>query len=125
MTRISTSATPITHSDCGRIAAPSTRMGASPEKEASWWNSLPHTTSASPRRKMEAPMVMMMSVTTEALRALSMANLASSTPPSMAAAQPIRIASGSGRPAAVSVAALMPPIMMNSPWAKLMTVLAL
>ena len=68
---------------------------------------------------------MMISVTVSAWRAGSIASFSSSRPTATAA----RIASGtaaaSGSPAPTSVTALMPPIITNSPCAKLITPLAL
>ena len=70
-------------------------------------------------------MVIMMSDTTSALPAGSMASFSSSSPTSAAISTARTIARGSGTPAEVSITADTPPIMMNSPWAKLITPLAL
>ena len=75
--------------------------------------------------KSDAPMVMMMSVTTSALRAGSIANFSTSRPARPAMPTASRMANGSGMPAVTSTAADIPPNMMNSPCAKLITPLAL
>jgi hypothetical protein len=80
---------------------------------------------AAPRRKIEAPIVMMIRVTTEAPRAVSTANLSSAMPTRVAATIASPIATGMGSPAATSETVAMPPIMTNSPWAKLITWLEL
>ena len=71
----------MTQSDCGVSVAPSTSIGWSPEKLGSRWNCLSKTTWARPRRKIDAPMVMMISVTTLAPRAGSIASLFSAHRP--------------------------------------------
>ena len=78
-----------------------------------------------PRKKMEAPMVMMIKVTTGASRACSTASFSSAKPATTAAAIAIAAAMGTGTPPWASIAVVSPPIMTNSPWAKLMTWLAL
>ena len=65
---------------CGRIVAPMMRIGVSPEKAGKRWSCLSKTSCATPRMKIEAPMVMMMSDTTGAPRAGSIASLLSATP---------------------------------------------
>ncbi len=120
-----TSVTPNTHRLCGSIVAPSTSSGWSPEKAGSACVPLPSFTCTSPRMNSEAPMVMMISVTTSAFFAGSMASFSTSRPPSAAAATAMAMASGSGMPCELINAAAMPPSMMNSPWAKLITPLAL
>ena len=57
-----------------------TAMGSSPEKAGKRCSCLSKTICAVPRRKIEAPMVMMISATTEALRAGSIASLLSAMP---------------------------------------------
>ncbi len=74
---------------------------------------------------MDAPIVMMMSVMTDAWRAGSTAARSSTRPTATAIATAATIASGSGRPAAPRNTVAMPPSMTNSPWAKLITWLAL
>ena len=69
-----------TQSDCGRMVAPRIWIGVSPEKAGKRWSCLSKTSCATPRMKIEAPMVMMMSETTGAPRAGSMASLLSATP---------------------------------------------
>ena len=86
---------------------------------------LSQTSCATPRRKIDAPIVMMISVTMSAFFARPTARRSSARP--TIAAMPIapRIATGMGTPVATRETALMPPIITNSPWAKLMTRLAL
>ncbi len=115
-----TAAPPSTQKLCGRIAAPPKRIGASPEKAGSEWNCLSKTTCASPRRKIEAPMVMMISVTAEAARRFDgepVQQQADAHGDAMATSA----ASGSGTPAAATNTVVMPPIMTNSPCAKFTT----
>jgi len=73
-------------------------MGVSPEKCGSAEISLPHSSSATPRRKMDAPMVMMMVATTEAPRAGAMAKRCSIIPTSMVINTARIAASHTGRP---------------------------
>ncbi len=82
---------------------------------------LSQTTCARPRRKIDAPIVMMISVTTSALRARPTASHSSSSPTTPVAATAPRRAIGIGSPEPMNDTALMPPIITNSPWAKLMT----
>ncbi len=70
-------------------------------------------------------MVMMMSETTEAPRACSTASFSSATPAATAARMATAAASASGTPSPTSMAVVRPPIMTNSPWAKLITWLTL
>ena len=70
-------------------------------------------------------MVMMISVTVSALRAGSIASFSSSSPTTTAASTASGTAAASGRPAPTRVTALMPPIITNSPCAKLIAPLAL
>ena len=65
---------------CGRMVAPRIWIGVSPEKAGKRWSCLSKTSCATPRMKIEAPMVMMMSETTGAPRAGSIASLLSATP---------------------------------------------
>jgi hypothetical protein len=116
-----TAETPSTHSDCGRMVAPASEIGLSPEKCGSAWLPFPSVTSTRPRRIIDTPMVMMMMLTTSALRAGAMARRSTMRPIRPTISTPIRIASGRGRPAVVRNTAAMPPSMMNSPCAKLMT----
>ena len=111
-----------THRLCGSIVAPASTIGLSPENGASAWAPLPIVASTPPRRTIETPMVMMMRVVTSAPRAGSIAILATMQadrddrgrrrrrPPAAGARQP-----------ATRNAAIMPPSMMNSPCAKLIT----
>ena len=62
---------------CGRMVAPRIRIGVSPEKAGKRWSCLSKTSCATPRMKIEAPMVMMISDTTGAPRAGSIASLLS------------------------------------------------
>ena len=117
--------TPSTHRLCGRMVAPAIWMGASPEKGLSAWIFLSHVSVARPRSRIEAPIVMMISVTTEAPRAGSTANFSSRRPSNAATATARTTATGRGRPESTSHTLLMPPIITNSPCAKLMTWLAL
>ena len=71
-------------------------------------------------------MVMMMSVVTSASRAGPIASLATAKPISAVDRDGGRDRErGAARPRDASDAAIMPPSMMNSPWAKLMTCEAL
>ena len=66
-------------------------------------------------------MVMMISATTEAPRAGSMANLCSASPTTTAATIARGAATHSGTPAANRKNVVMPPIITNSPCAKFTT----
>ena len=70
-------------------------------------------------------MVMMISVTVSAPRTGSMAIFSTSTPTTAGNKIASSSTTGSGKPMWVKNTANMPPNMMNSPWAKLMTLLAL
>ena len=70
-------------------------------------------------------MVMMIRVTVSAPLTGSMASFSISTPTTAGTSIASSSATGSGSPAWVNNTASMPPSMMNSPWAKLMTLLAL
>ena len=120
-----TAATPSTHRLCGSKVAPAIRKGFSPEKAASACVPLPSNTCTRPRTTREAPMVMMMRGTTSARPAGSMANFSIKAPTAPATTIASTIASGSGKPRPVNATAAMPPSMMNSPWAKLITPLEL
>ena len=88
------SVTPSTHRLCGRSVAPTIAIGRSPENGGSACSFLSQTSVARPRRKIDAPMVMMISVTTGAPRAGSTANFSSASPTSAAATTASGIASG-------------------------------
>ena len=103
------------------MVAPRIWIGVSPEKAGKRWSCLSKTSCATPRMKIEAPMVMMMSETTGAPRAGSMASLLSATPTAAVPAMAISAASGSGRPAMCAKTVIMPPSITNSPWAKFTT----
>ncbi len=70
-------------------------------------------------------MVMMISPTTPAPLAGSIASFSSNTPTAAGMAIARTSAAGIGRPILRKNTVSMPPSMMNSPWAKLMTLLAL
>jgi len=80
---------------------------------------------ATPRKKIAAPIVMMMVVTTDAPKAGSMANRSSNRPTkivikvaAMAASgngKPAMAASGNGKPTANKAIAVMAPSITNSP----------
>ncbi len=70
-------------------------------------------------------MVMMIKVTTEPSRAGSMASFSSNSPMATVTATAAAMASGIGRPSPRKNTVPMPPSMTNSPWAKLITWLAL
>lgn len=74
---------------------------------------------------MEAPMVMMIRVTTSACFAGAMARRCNRIPRMPASTTARMIASSIGIPMAMNDTVAMPPIIRNSPWAKLMTWLAL
>ena len=120
-----TAVPPTTHRLCGRIVAPPIAIASSPENAGSEWNSLSMTICVAPRRKIEAPMVMMIRVTTEPSRAGSMASFSSSKPTNTVMATAQGIAKYNGRPASSRKTVDMPPSITNSPWAKLMTLLEL
>ena len=111
----------ITQRLCGSSVAPPMRIGASPEKLGKRCSCLSNTTCATPRMKIEAPMVMMMSETTGAPRAGSMASLFSATPTAAVSRIASSAASGRGTPAWKAKKVIMPPSMTNSPWAKFTT----
>ena len=100
-------------------------MGSSPEKAGRLWVPLPKITAVRPRMTREAPMVMMISVTVSAPFTGSIASFSISTPTMAGIRMASSSATGSGSPACMKNTASMPPSMMNSPWAKLMTLLAL
>src|SRR3989304_2605276 len=70
----------ITHRLCGTMVAPAIAIGSSPVNAGRAWIFLSHTSAPRPRSRIEAPMVMMMSVTTDAPRAGSAANLRGARP---------------------------------------------
>ena len=100
-------------------------IGCSLENPGRLCMPLPQTSWARPRRNSETPMVMMISVTVPAWRAGSIASFSTTSATSTAAATASGSATPRGSPAAHRVAALMPPIITNSPWAKLIAPLAL
>jgi hypothetical protein len=107
---------------CGRRVTSPRRIGVSPEKCGRAWMSLPQMSRARPRRKMEAPMVMMMVPTTVIPRAGAMAKRCSIIPSSMVTSTARRIAAGSGTPCpADREMALIAPSITNSPWARFTT----
>ena len=120
--RTSTAVPPMTQRFCGsRVTSPS-RMGVSPEKAGRAWMSLPHSSRARPRRKMEAPMVMMMAPTTVMPLAGAMAKRCSIRPTTRVSRTAPRMAAGSGRPLPADRAmAPMAPSITNSPWARFTT----
>ncbi|CFN71817.1 Uncharacterised protein [Bordetella pertussis] len=118
-------APPIIHRLCDRMVAPSTCIGSSPENAGRLWICLPNRLCTAPRMKIEAPMVMMMSETTGAPRAGSIARRFNATPVAAVTAMASSAASGSARPAPCAKTVIMPPSMTNSPWAKFTTPVAL
>ena len=106
---------------CGSSAAPPIIHGSVPAKAGNEWKFLSNTMAEMPRRKIEAPMVMMISVTADAPRAGSIANWCSKSPTAVATTIASRAAIGSGTPAAAAKNVTMPPSMTNSPCAKLIT----
>ena len=76
---------------------------------------------AMPRRKIDAPMVMMINVTADAPRAGSIARRCRRSPTAVATTIASSAARGIGTPAAAAKNVTMPPSMTNSPCAKLMT----
>jgi hypothetical protein len=87
----------------------------------------PSTTSTTPRSRMELPIVMMMMVAICEGSIFATAKRYSATPASTVSRIAAGMASQSGSRPAVTTrkAVTMPPSMTNSPWAKLMTLLAL
>ena len=75
--------------------------------------------------KIEAPMVMMIRLTTSALPAGSTANFSIAMPTRPTTTTAMTIAGTTGTPPATRKTVDMPPSMMNSPCAKLITPLAL
>ena len=112
---------PITQRFCGSSVAPPRCSGVSPEKCGMAWKFLPQMSWATPRRKIDAPMVMMMSVTTEAPRAGSTANFSSARPIATVASAASTRANRKGTPAVIRLMAIMAPIITNSPCAKFTT----
>ena len=110
-----------TQSAWGRMVAPMIWIGVSPVKAGKRWSCLSKTSWATPRMKIQAPMVMMMSDTTGAPRAGSIASLLSATPTPAVATIAASAASGIGRPAMLAKTVIMPPSITNSPWAKFTT----
>ena len=117
--------TPRIHKDCGWSTAPLTTIGASPLIGGSEWKFLPRRTPAIPRSRIEAPMVTMIRLTTVEPRAGTMPKRWRAKPTRTAMSTAAAAASGKGRPAAATNTVPIPPSMTNSPWAKLMTWLAL
>ena len=120
---------PSTHRLCGRIVAPNSAIGSAPVNAGSGCTRLSHSTCASPRRNSATPMVMMISVTTSARPvrcAGSMASFSTTRPTDAGHRHRQR---HRGRTAAAraptSDTAAMPPIITNSPCAKLIAWLAL
>ncbi len=117
--------TPSTHRLWGIRVAPRIWIGSSPEKAGRLWVPLPKITAVRPRITREAPMVMMIRVTVSAPFTGSMASFSISTPTTAGTRMASTRAAGRGRPDCTKNTASMPPSMMNSPWAKLITLLAL
>ena len=116
-----TAVPPSTQKLCGWIAAPNKSTGASPVKAGSLWNCLSKTICATPRNRIDAPIVMMIKVTADAPRAGSIASQYSSRPTTTAMQIAISAASGRGTPAADANTVTIPPSITNSPWAKFTT----
>lgn len=82
---------------------------------------MPHSSRTTPRRKIAAPMVTMMVLTTDAPAAGSMAKRSSSRPTSAVNRVAPSPASTSGKPAFSRATVAMAPSITNSPWAKFTT----
>ena len=125
MSATAAAATPMTQRLCGASAAPAIMIGASPEKGGRACVAVPRHIWMAPRSTSDTPRVMMTRVTTSASRAGRMASRSTATP----TAATRRMAAGSaihaGSPISSRKTASIPPSMRNSPWAKLMTLLAL
>ena len=117
-----------THRLCGSTVALPSAIGSAPENAGRAWMRLSHSTCARPRRNSATPIVMMISVTTSALPpdwAGSRARRCTSTPTITAPSIASGTAAHSGSPRPTRETAPMPPIITNSPWAKLIAWLAL
>ena len=86
---------------------------------------LPNQTWIKPRMTSDTPIVMMISGTGSAVFTGSIASLSTATPTAAGSKIANNSANGRGIPALRKNTASMPPSMMNSPWAKLITLLAL
>ena len=105
---------------CGRMVAPPMWIGSLPNSAGRLWKRRSNTICATPRRKIEAPMVIMISATGLEPRAGSIASRCSASPMPVVSATAISAAIGSGTPATDRNTVVMPPSITNSPWAKLM-----
>ena len=117
--------TPSTQMLCGSSVAPKISSGSSPENAGRPCEPLPSQTWMAPRITSEAPIVTMISVTVSAPLIGSIASFSTSKPTPAGIRIARTSAAGRGRPVPVKYTASIPPSMMNSPWAKLMTLLAL
>ena len=113
--------TPITQSTCGEILAPASAIAltASPVKCGSACDFSSQTWRAISRMTIETPMVMMIMRSTVGRCSQRMKSTSIAAPTSIVTATAPRIATGSGA-YRCSVTAVIPPIIRNSPWAKLM-----
>ena len=107
------------------MRAPKTFIGVSPEKAGSGRESLPQRIMASVRKASDAPTVTMIWARTVALRRGRMASCSKTMPTNMTMGTAPQKATGRGSPARISVTAVKPPSITNSPWAKLMMSVAL
>ena len=105
--------------------APRISIGVSPEKAGRLCVPLPRKTAVRPRITSDVPMVMMIRVTVSAPFTGSMASFSTTMPTMAGISVASTRATGRGRPDWVKNTASMPPSMMNSPCAKLITLLAL
>ncbi len=109
----------------GERVAPRKRMGLAGRKGFTGRGSFPQPNMASPFIKMETPMVMMMRMSGEAVRAGRMVSLSVRIPARVAPTRAATATTGKGQPRPESQAVNMAPSMTNSPWAKLITPVAL
>ena len=110
----------------GRSFAPARSKGRWPEKGGTVWASFPQSIMAAPRRKMEAPTVMMTSTMGWGFFTVRMA-MRSKRNPAQATPATVRTkAAGRGRCSPPHrVTRPRAPSMTNSPWAKLISSVAL
>ena len=119
-------AIPMTHSAWGVMVAPWNASDSSPENAARPLGNLPQIIITRPLIMMASPMVTMIRFRTSGLRLRPSVIFSANRPINVTAMTANVNAAGTGQPKlAATAAAVMPPSMTNSPWAKLMTPLVL
>ncbi len=120
-----TVATAITHNRWGSMPAAPMRTGCVPLNGGRITASGPHNSLAPPFRTREAPMVAMISVIIEAAGKGRIVSRSTASPTIVTATTATTAATARGKPNSVRATAPIPPSITSSPWAKLITPVAL